>query len=105
MRRLLSFAPLVALVALVSFPTATQAQALRNASPLVDTPSNTPPAGGSASGGGPEGEAPAYPNGPSPSQGFNKPRPEATSMVKLTQINSSTWQDPEGQTWYTSEYW
>ena len=105
MPRLLSFAPLAALVALVSFPTAAQAQALRNASPLVETPSNTAPAGGSASGGAPEGEAPAYPKGPSPSQGFNKPRPQAVSMVKLTQINSSTWQNPEGETWYNAEYW
>jgi len=61
-----------------------------------------PAAGGSASGAVPEGD---YPKGPAPSQGFNKPRPEAMSMVKLTQINSSSWQDPEGQTWYISEYW
>lgn len=106
MPRLLSFAPVVALVALISFPTLARAQALRNASPLVETPSNTPAAGGSASGAvPPEDETPAYPEGPSPSQGFNKPRPQAVSMVKLTQINSSTWQDPEGEIWYTSEYW
>lgn len=102
MPRILPFAPLMALVAFVSFPTVSRAQALRNASPFIETPSNAPPAGGSASGG--DSEA-AYPKGPSPAQGFNKPRPEATAMVKLTQINSSSWQDPQGLSFYTSEYW
>ena len=105
MPRIMFSTPVITLLALASCPTAARAQALRNASPIVETSNNTPVAGGSASGAAPEGEMPAYPTGPSPSQGFIKPRPEAMSMVKLTQINSSTWQDPEGQTWYTSEYW
>ncbi|GAB5037442.1 Hypothetical protein NocV09_07900120 [Nannochloropsis oceanica] len=105
MPRILLLGLAVTLLTLAFSPPAARAQALRSASPIVETPNNTPAAGSSALGAAPEGEMPAYPKGPIPSQGFNKPRSKAVSMVKLTQINSSTWQDPEGHTWYTSEYW
>lgn len=81
------------------------AQNLRNTSPFSGASfSPTAVTLDTGSGGG-RSEMLACPKGPLPSQGFSKPRQPAKSMVKITQINSSAWQDPQGLNYYASEYW
>lgn len=70
--------------------------ATRQAPPTTNTTTTTP---------GDNSTTTSRPKGPLPAQGFNKPRPKATSMVHLTQVNQSSWVSPEGETWYTTEYW
>ncbi len=73
--------------------------ATRQNPPAADTTTTTTDTPGDNS------TPPSRPKGPLPSQGFNKPRPKATSMVHLTQVNSSSWASPENETFYTTEYW